>query len=266
MDTPVIISVAPVCATDTQVQPQKVAQQAIDSVAAGASIVHLHCRDTQGRLTENTDALQQTIAQIHATCDAIIQASTGGVSNLNIEQRCRPLSCHGVTMASLNVGSVNLGDAVYINPPADVHWCATQVVEKHIMPEFEVFELGMIATIKRLQREIPFTKPLLYNIVLGHQGGAPANIATLCAMQQFIPHNALWGITHFARQDFTLLAAAIAMGVNEIRIGFEDSHYLSPTERTTENAALVTRLAGLIHSVGRKVASVQTTREILNMS
>lgn len=62
-------------------------------------------------------------------------------------------------MASLNVGSVNLGDAVYFNPGPDVEYCSRQIVERNIIPEFEVFEIGMINNILNLEDKIKFQNP-----------------------------------------------------------------------------------------------------------
>lgn len=266
MKQKVMISIAPVCAADSLVIPEAVAQQALAAGQAGASIVHLHCRNRHGQLTAQPNDFQQTIDLIMEHSDLIIQASTGGVSDLTIEQRCVPLEHRGVEMASLNVGSVNLGESVYINRPEDVRWCSEKVVERQIIPEFEVFELGMIHTISVLQQSIPFQQPLLYNIVLGHQGAAPANIPTLMAMRQFIPEDALWGFTHYGRSDFSLMAAAVAMGADEVRIGFEDSHLLSPGQVAADNAALVTALVDVIETLGRKVASADEARSQLNIT
>jgi 3-keto-5-aminohexanoate cleavage enzyme len=76
-------------------------------------------------------------------------------------------------MASLNVGSVNLGDAVYFNPGPDVEYCSKQIITHNIIPEFEVFEIGMINNILALQEKIKFKTPMLFNIVLGHRGSTP---------------------------------------------------------------------------------------------
>lgn len=94
--------------------PEELAQEILASVEHGAAIVHLHVRDQQS-LTPDTRDFQATIDCVMRHSDLIIQASTGGVSAMSIAERCAPLTCPGVEMASLNVGSVNLGDVVYFN-------------------------------------------------------------------------------------------------------------------------------------------------------
>ncbi|MFV0431222.1 MAG: 3-keto-5-aminohexanoate cleavage protein [Alphaproteobacteria bacterium] len=262
----VIISLAPVAADSTQVNPLDVAHEAIEAAREGASIVHLHVREKNGQLTDNLTCFEQTIQPIIAKTGMIIQASTGGISDMNIQQRCAPLSCQGVEMASLNVGSVNLAGTIYKNSPEDVAWCSNEIVKKNIMPEFEVFELGMINNILELSESINFKNPMLFNIVLGHTGSTPSNIDTLIAMRQFIPKDALWAITDFGRQDFSVIAAAIAMGACEVRIGFEDSRYLTKTTQAKQNSELVKKLKNIITSMDKDVASIAEAREVLNLT
>ncbi|CNC35594.1 Uncharacterized conserved protein [Yersinia frederiksenii] len=265
MSNHVIISLAPVAADSTRVEPAEVAQDILACANAGAAVVHLHVRDRHGKLTPDVSDFAATIAPVLSQTEMIVQASTGGVSTMNIEQRCAPLQCKGVGMASLNVGSVNLGDSVYLNPTPDVEYCSRLIVEKNIIPEFEVFEIGMINNILLLQEKIKFKQPLLFNIVLGHRGSTPATIDALIAMRQFIPRDALWAITHFGRRDFSLIAAAVGMGAAEVRIGFEDSRYINATDTVESNLPLVKKLANIITSMDKQVATPEQARKMLNI-
>jgi len=115
----VLISVAPVAATDTHIDPKKIAEDVLECEKAGAGMVHLHVRDLSGKLTPNLDVFKETVERIREKSNIVIEASTGGVSNLTIQERCAPLYYDKVECASLNVGSVNLGKAVYQNPIDD---------------------------------------------------------------------------------------------------------------------------------------------------
>ncbi len=266
MTNSVIISLAPVAADATRVEPREVVEDVLSAAEYGAAIVHLHVRNRQGKLTPDVSDFVATIDPLRQGSDLIIQASTGGVSAMNIGQRCAPLDCAGVEMASLNVGSVNLGDSVYYNPAPDVDYCSRMIVERGIIPEFEVFELGMINNILMLRENIIFPEPMLYNIVLGHRGSTPATIDALIAMRQFLPRDALWGITHFGRRDFGLIAAAVGMGASEVRIGFEDSRYIDGTRTVGSNAPLVKKLADIITGMDKKVATPAEARRMLNIN
>ena len=51
-------------------------------------MVHLHVRDREGNLTPDMTLLEETLAMIRRDSDIVIEVSTGGVSNLTIEERC----------------------------------------------------------------------------------------------------------------------------------------------------------------------------------
>lgn len=261
-----IISVAPVSAADTRVIPPEVAMEAIASARAGAALVHLHVRDQTGKLTPDVSDFEDTIKRIRAGSDIILQASSGGISNMNMEQRCAPLlKCPLVEMTSLNGGSVNLGDAVYPNSLPDIRYCAQVAVEKAIVPEYEVFEVGMINAICELEPELKLSRPLLINTVFGHRGTMPATIDALVHFRHFIPKGALWGVTHFGRRDFSFIAAAVGMGADLVRIGFEDSKFLNATERAESNVQLVEKLVAITRGMDREIATPDEARQILNI-
>jgi 3-keto-5-aminohexanoate cleavage enzyme len=72
-----------------------------------------------------------------------------------------------------------------------------------------------------------------------------------------------WGIIHDGMQDFSLLAAAIAMGASVIRVGFEDSVYFAPGQAVRTNAELVERAAALVRNIGFEVATIAEARALL---
>jgi len=168
-------------------------------------------------------------------------------------------------MTSLNGGSMNLGDAVFPNSLPDIRYCAQVAARNCVVPEFEVFEIGMIGNICQLEPGLTLSRPLLFNTVFGHRGTMPATIDTLVAFRQFVPRDALWGVTHFGRRGFSFLAAAIGMGADVVRIGFEDSHFIGPEERAENNLQLVDKLAGIIRGMDREIATADEARRILNI-
>lgn len=262
----VIISLAPVAASETRVEPGEVAEEVIAAERYGAAMVHLHVRDRTGQLTDDVTDFDKTIRLIRKGSNLILQASTGGLSAMDMTQRCAPLAqCPLVEMASLNGGSVNLGDAVYANSLPDMLFCAQSAARKLIVPEFEVFEVGMIGNILQLEPAVTLSRPLLFNTVFGHRGTMPATIDALVAFRQFIPKDALWGVTHYGRKGFSFLAAAIGMGADLVRIGFEDSQFISPDAHAENNLQLVEKLASIIRGMDREVATPDEARRILNI-
>lgn len=260
----VIISLAPVEA-GTPVDAVALAEDVAKSAELGAAMCHLHCRRPDGSLTPDISYMSECFDKILAKTDVVVQASTGGVSDLTIEERCFPLDYKPTESASLNGGTTNLGEAVYINSFDDIRYCAQQVYDRGIIPEIEVFDIGMIHNIMSTTAEVPYRDPILFNLVFGHKGGMQPTIESLSAFRSFVPAGTKWGVTHFGRDNWNFLAAAIAMGASIVRIGFEDSHYLSPQENAQYNYQLVEKLAALIRAMDFETATPDEAREIMGI-
>lgn len=119
---------------------------------AGAAMCHLHCRRLDGSLTADISYMEECFEAILEKTDVVVQASTGGISDLTIEERCRPLNYEKVESASLNGGSTNLGEAIYCNSFDDIRYCASEVYKRGILPETEVFDIGMIHNMKLVEK------------------------------------------------------------------------------------------------------------------
>lgn len=260
MEHKVLISVAPVSAADKVIIPEKIAEDVYKCYKAGAAMVHLHVRDREGRLTPDMTLLKETLAMIRKDSDIIIEVSTGGVSDLTIKERCAPLYSDLVEACSLNVGSTNLGKDVYCNPIDDVEYCVREILKQKKTPEVETFEIGHTWTMGQLMKKYDFADPVLFSIVLGHEGEAPATPQALAAMIQMIPERAVWGITQARRKDFSLLAGAIGMGARTVRIGFEDSNYLDPDTQAASNEPLVHKTVKLLHAMDKAPMTPEEAR------
>ena len=221
----VIVSLAPVRAGDA-VDANALAEDVKKSVDAGAAMCHLHCRKPDGNLTADISYMEECFEAILKKTD---------------------------------------GEAVYRNSFDDIRYCASEVYKRGILPETEVFDIGMIHNMKLVEKEQPFAEPKLFNLVFGHKGGMQATPEMLSAFPSFVPQDALWGVTHFGRDNWTFLAAAIAMGATVVRIGFEDSAYLEEGKSAEYNYQLVEKIVALIRAMGLDAATLQEAREILHL-
>ncbi len=266
----VMLSVAPVAATDSLINPRAIARDVTECCKNGAAMVHLHVRDINGRLTPDLSLLEETVRYIRAGSDIIIEISTGGVSKLTIEERCQPCYAPWVECTSLNVGSVNLGDAVYENPIRDVRYCVQQILENKKIPETELFEVGMANTLRELDGMFHFPKPMLIALVFGHPGEMPATPAGLKHMidglyDNFPREDVIWGYTEAHRTGWDMVKTALDMGAATLRIGFEDSDYLSPGCRVDHNAVLIAKAADIIKSKGMMPMTPAEARAMLGI-
>ena len=258
----IIISLAPVKA-GTPVDRAALAEDVARCVGLGAGMCHLHCRRPDGSLTPDTAEFIATFEDILARSDVVVQASTGGISDMTIEERCHPLDYWRVESASLNGGSTNLNGALYVNTDADIDYCARRVYERGIIPEVEVFDIGMIYNVERSARSQPCRRPIFYNLVFGHRGGMQPDMTCLTAFRSAVPADARWGVTHYGRDNWDFLAGAMALGASVVRIGFEDSAFLAPGICAEYNWQVVERLVQLIRAMGLEPATPEETRRIL---
>ena len=123
----------------------------------------------------------------------------------------------------------------------------------------------MINNILLTRDNLLFQDPMQFNLVFGNPGSMPATAPALAAFRSFVPAGSQWGVTHLGRDNWTFLAAAIAMGASLVRIGFEDSAYLDHAATATENCQLVDRLVRLIRAMGLEPAAPSEARRILKL-
>ena len=265
---PIAIYVAPVGAAPVAGNPltaREIAEETIACAKAGASLVHLHVRDEQGRLVEDTRVFRETVEMIRRESDIIIQGSTGGMSDLSAAERCTALQVDGVEVASLNLGSSNFGDGVYINSPADVRYWAQEMKARRIKPELQVFEPGMVETALQLQREGLLEEPLAFNFALGFPGAMPATAKGCLFLSELIPSDARWSVVHHEMEDFSFLAGALSMGAFAIRVGFEDSLSLDGGRSATSNVELVRKIAQVVTDLGYRIMDAAEARRQLGL-
>lgn len=267
----IIVAVAPV-GTDIEppsinpISSEDVAQEVIACTKAGAGMVHLHVRDAAGSQTRDLVEFSKTLDLIRTDSNIIIQGSTGGLTDLSLEERCVALNDPRVEVASLNMGSVNFGENVYINKLSDIRYWAKRMEETEVIPELEIFEIGMLPVVQKLLTEGALKPPYSINFCLGAHWALPADPKSLFFATGMMPDTVPWGVIHDNMTDLSLLSIAIGMGATAVRVGFEDSVFYAPGKIAKSNLELVERVVDLIHSMGFKVAPPTEARELLGFT
>lgn len=271
----IVVTVAPVCHTGKPIPagctnpltPEAIAEEAANCAIAGASMVHLHVRDLEGEQTFDLEVFEKTLDLIAAKTDIVIQASTGGLSSMTLEERCVCLNVPKVEVASLNMGSVNFGESVYINTLPDIRYWAARMHSQKVVPEMEIFDLSMVETCTKLANEGVLTRPMHYNFCLG--SGTASNLSAtprnLGYMVSLMEEGAHFGLNHDSMKDLSMLASALSMGASVVRVGFEDSFYHAPGQLAPTNAVLVEKLVVLIRSMGMEPATPAEARQIFGL-
>ncbi len=244
--------------------PEQIADEVLRAWQAGASIAHLHVLDEQGCPTQDLAAFKRTLDLIRARCDILIEGSTGGLTGFSAADRCVALQA-GVNLASLNPGSVNYDQGVYVNSPQDIDYWVREMRRRQVKPAIAVFEAGMIANAMSYAQPGLLTLPPFFNFVLGQRGAMPATARNLLFLVESLPQGALWEVTGHTGHDLEAALWALALG-GHARAGFEDNIYYGPGIRAASNASLVERVVRMAHETGRDVASPAEARSLLHLA
>lgn len=238
-------------------------ESAHECFEAGATVIHLHVRDEEGKPSQKLEHFEKVISGIKKVCPIIIQISTGGAVGEPIIKRLLPLELKP-HMASLNMGSINFGDDVFENRPSDIEAFAKKMNELNIVPELEVYDLAMIEYAKKLIAKKIILAPFHFQFVLGTPQGLDGNIENVVYMKNKIPDGSTWAIAGIGRFEIPSLMTAIAHG-GHVRVGFEDNIFWSKGVLATSNAQLVARTKEFSLKSFREVANVNEARELLKI-
>ena len=104
-----------------------------------------------------------------------------------------------------------------------------------------------------------------YSLVMGVLGGIPATPENLLHQIKQVPEGAFWQSIIISRKQWRLTALAAMMGGN-IRVGLEDNFYLPNNEMAKSNGALVEQAVTLAQTMGRTIATIEETREIIGIN
>ena len=133
------------------------------------------------------------------------------------------------------------------------------------MPEFEVYDVGMIANVERLVLA-PGLHPgrARLSLVMGVAGGIPATVPNLVHLVSCLPGGCSWQTIAIGRHQIPLGTVGLVMG-GDIRVGMEDNLYLSRGVLARSNAELVDKAVRVVRELGLEPASPAEAREQLGL-
>jgi 3-keto-5-aminohexanoate cleavage enzyme len=245
------------------ISPGEIADEAARCREAGAAVIHLHVRNDDGSNTQSSERFAQVIAAIRRKCDCIIQPSTGGAVGMSIEERAGPLACQP-EMATLNCGSINFGDDVFINSRPDIRRLAGKMRASGAIPELECYEVGHVEEALTLATEGAIGRPLHFQFVLGVKGAIPAREDALLYLRSLLPVDATWGVAATGRFQQPMTELSMRLG-GHARVGLEDNIYTAKGVLAEGSAPLVARAAAYAKSIGRTPADPVLARQLLGI-
>jgi len=268
---------------DYPVTPEQIANNAIDAGKAGAAIAHIHVRDPiTGARSGDLALFKEVVERIRDSgSDVLINLTssegarfipgkedpkTGGEGTTLIRplERLKHIELLRPDICTLDVGTFNFGDVIFVNTPEDLRVMAKRIQEIGVKPEIEVFELGHIEFAKKLIDEGLIDSPPMFQICLGIPHAAPAEPEVLNLMQNRLPENGRWSAFGISRMEFHIAAQSVSLGGN-VRVGLEDNLYLGKGEFAS-NVQLVEKALRVVTELGGQPASAAEAKTILDIS
>ncbi len=257
---------------DYPITPQQIANDCIAAGRAGAAIAHIHVRDPQTGVRSGDPALfSEVFSRIKDSgSDILINLTTSegarftpgdedarvGGSGATLVQpldRLRHIEELRPDICTLDVGTFNFGEVVFMNTPQHLRIMAGRIRGLGVKPELEVFEPGHIMFARQLIGDGLIESPAMFQICLGIPHAAPATPEILTVMKNLLPEHANWSAFGISRSEFDIVAQAVSQNGN-CRVGLEDNLYLG-RGRFATNVELVERAVRMIRETGREPAT-----------
>jgi len=272
-----------------------IASQAIAASEAGAAILHLHARNPDnGSVSLDPEHFAAFLPRIKQSTDAVINISTGGSLQTTIEDRIAPAMRFSPEMCSLNMGSMNFsfhplakryGDDdykfdwekdyiknsdtyIFRNTFRDIETVATNLVPQDIKFEHECYDVGHLYNLKFCMDIGLFKAPIFIQFIFGILGGIGPELDNLIFMKRtadrLFGDEYRWSVLGAGGAQMPLATSASQMGGN-VRVGLEDSLFISRGKLAQNNAQQVAKIRRIVEDLGCEVATPDEAREILDL-
>lgn len=270
--TPLVIMSAPNGARRTKadhprlpITPEEMAAEAVRVAEAGATLLHLHVRDDDGRHSLDPGRYRQVIDAVKAAIGdrMVIQITTEAVGRYDPAaqmQVVRQLEPRSVSLA-LRELIPNDSDADIATGADFFAWLR----ERRIAPHFILYSLEDVRRFEafRTRGVIPQQKPFAL-FVLGRYV-EPTEVRANDLLPFLAEHdqNNPWSICAFGPVESAAAMTSVTLG-GHVRVGFENNLWRADGELADSNADLVAQAVTGAGLIGRKVADIDETQALIN--
>ncbi|TIO08940.1 MAG: 3-keto-5-aminohexanoate cleavage protein [Mesorhizobium sp.] len=275
------------------VTAEEIADAAVGAAQAGAAIVHLHARDPETGLPDQSpQRFEPFLKIIKQRSDCVVNITTGGAPTMTVEERLKPVATFKPEVASLNMGSMNFGlfpmlerfrefshdwerpylegsrDRVFKNTFADIENILTTCAENGTRFEIECYDIGHLYTLAHFVERGLVKPPFFVQSVFGILGGIGPHPEDVMHMKRtadrLFGNDYRWSVLGAGRNQMPIAAIAAANGGN-VRVGLEDSLWIGPGRFARSNAEQVLKIREIIEGLGLEVATPAEARAILEL-
>jgi uncharacterized protein (DUF849 family) len=248
------------------ITPQEIIADARRCRDAGATVVHLHARAADGSATYKKEVYAEVFQGVREECpELLISGSCSGRVYGEFWQRSEVLDLQP-DFGSLTLGSLNFPKQPSVNSPEMIQQLALAMKSRGIVPELEIFDLGMADYAHYLIHKQFLAPPFYANLLLGSLGTLGATPENLCILIRALPAGTIWSVAGIGRFQFAMNSLAVVMG-GHVRVGLEDAIYEDwETKRLATNPGLVDRVVRLAEAAGRRIATAEETRSLIGFA
>ena len=265
------------------ITPQQIADACLGAADAGAAVVHIHVRDPlTGRPSMLLDHYVDAVQRIRArNPELILNITTGpggrfvpsaddpkvaaeGTTLMLPEKRVEHIAVLRPEICTLDLNTMNSGREVVINTPPNVRRMAKVVAEAGVKPEIELFDSGDIALMRDLLADGTLQGPVLCSFVMGVRYGFQPAPETVLYARELLPKDAEFTAIGIGKAAFTTVAQSYLAG-GHVRVGLEDSVYLSRGQLATSNAEMVAKARRIVEDLGGVIATTEEARRIVGL-
>ncbi|MDW7555322.1 3-keto-5-aminohexanoate cleavage protein (plasmid) [Azospirillum brasilense] len=274
------------------VTPDEIVEQGVGAAEAGAAILHLHARDPRtGQPTPDPAVFMQFLPRLKQSTDAVLNITTGGSLNMTVQERlAAPLQAQP-EMCSLNMGSMNFGifpladryqgwkhdweepylrstdDFIFRNTFRDIAYILEHLGEGcGTRFEFECYDVGHLYNLAHFVDRGLVKPPFFVQTIFGILGGIGAEQRNLAFMRETADRlfgtDYEWSVLAAGRHQIPFTTMAAVMGGN-VRVGLEDSLYLSKGRLARNSAEQVAKIRRILEELSLEVATPAEARAML---
>ncbi len=276
------------------ITPDQIAESALGAAEAGATVLHLHARDpNDGSPTPDGDVFHQFLPRIKAGTDAVINITTGGGQGMTLDERLATPLRFQPEMTSLNMGSMNFGlypaldkfknwkhdwektylensrDLIFKNTFLDIERILKELGEGcGVRFEYECYDVGHLYNLAHFLDRGLVRPPLFVQTIFGILGGIGADIENLVHMKRIADRlfgaDYVWSILAAGRFQTNFVSTGAIMG-GHVRVGLEDSIFLSLGVLAKSNADQVAKIRRILEDLSLEIATPAEARQLLQL-
>lgn len=276
------------------VTPDEIVAESVAAAKAGASIIHLHARSPlDGSPTPDPEVFMQFLPRIKCLTDAVLNITTGGSLNMTVEQRLAAPLRAKPEMCSLNMGTMNFAifpladrysdwkhpweepylrateDFIFRNTFRDIGRILKMLGEEHgTRFEHECYDVGHLYNLAHFVDRGLIKPPFFVQMIFGVLGGIGPDLANLAFMKQtadrLFGRDFRWSVLAAGRFQMPFATQSVLLG-GSVRVGLEDSLYISRGKLASSNAEQVTKIRRIVEELGHETATPSEVRQILGL-